>query len=50
MMEVREISPNEDQSVSWTSKAISYFLHIINRTKLAIYFEKCHDRQKVCIY
>jgi H3 lysine-79-specific histone-lysine N-methyltransferase len=38
-MHVKEIQPKKG-SVSWTGKPVSYYLHIIDRTKLERYFEK----------
>ncbi|XP_054162694.1 histone-lysine N-methyltransferase, H3 lysine-79 specific-like [Oppia nitens] len=39
IMDVSEIQPKKG-SVSWTGKPVSYYLHVINRTKLEKYFEK----------
>lgn len=41
IMHVSELSPLEE-SVSWTGKPVSYYLHVIDRTKLEKYFQlKC---------
>ncbi|XP_069960918.1 histone-lysine N-methyltransferase, H3 lysine-79 specific isoform X3 [Cherax quadricarinatus] len=39
IMHVSELSPLKG-SVSWTGKPVSYFLHIIDRTKLERYFQR----------
>jgi hypothetical protein len=39
IMDVTEIQPKKG-SVSWTGRPVSYYLHIIDRTKLERYFEK----------
>lgn len=39
IMHVSELSPLRG-SVSWTGKPVSYYLHIIDRTKLERYFQK----------
>ncbi|CAL4067690.1 unnamed protein product, partial [Meganyctiphanes norvegica] len=39
IMHVSEMSPLKG-SVSWTGKPVSYYLHIIDRTKLERYFQK----------
>lgn len=38
-MHVSEMSPLKG-SVSWTGKPVSYYLHIIDRTKLERYFQR----------
>lgn len=38
-MHVSELEPMKG-SVSWTNKPVSYFLHVIDRTKLYRYFER----------
>ncbi|MPC57319.1 Histone-lysine N-methyltransferase, H3 lysine-79 specific [Portunus trituberculatus] len=38
-MHVSELSPMKG-SVSWTGRPVSYFLHIIDRTKLERYFQR----------
>jgi [histone H3]-lysine79 N-trimethyltransferase len=38
-MHVSEMSPLRG-SVSWTGKPVSYYLHIIDRTKLERYFQR----------
>nr|XP_027200889.1 probable serine/threonine-protein kinase DDB_G0282963 [Dermatophagoides pteronyssinus] len=44
MMTVKEILPR-DQSVSWTGRPVSYYLHTIDRKQLAIYFEKSKNHR-----
>lgn len=41
-MKLKEIDPNKTvrQSVSWTGKPVSYFLHTIDRTEYAKYVER----------
>lgn len=39
IMHVKEIQTKKG-SVSWTGKPVSYYLHIIDRTKLERYFER----------
>ena len=47
-MHVKEIQPKKG-SVSWTGKPVSYYLHIIDRTKLERYFERLKNPKiKVC--
>lgn len=38
-MHVSEMTPMKG-SVSWTGKPVSYYLHIIDRTKLERYFQR----------
>eukprot|EP00794_Sanderia_malayensis_P007997 gene7996-8856_t len=39
MMRVTEIKPrNQAASVSWTGKGVSYYLHVVDRTRLEKYF------------
>lgn len=45
IMHVSEMSPMRG-SVSWTGKPVSYYLHIIDRTKLERYFQRL--KTKVC--
>ncbi|KAI9552879.1 hypothetical protein GHT06_020763 [Daphnia sinensis] len=33
-------------SVSWTGKPVSYYLHIIDRTKLELYYNQLNDQQQ----
>lgn len=42
IMHVSEMSPLRG-SVSWTGKPVSYYLHIIDRTKLERYFQKLRN-------
>ncbi|KAF7286980.1 hypothetical protein GWI33_002823 [Rhynchophorus ferrugineus] len=44
IMHVSEMSPLKG-SVSWTGKPVSYYLHIIDRTKLERYFQKLKKPQ-----
>lgn len=44
IMHVSELSPLEG-SVSWTGKPVSYYLHIIDRTKLERYFQKLKSQK-----
>lgn len=46
IMHVSEMSPLRG-SVSWTGKPVSYYLHIIDRTKLERYFQRLKN-PKVC--
>ncbi|XP_049538313.1 histone-lysine N-methyltransferase, H3 lysine-79 specific isoform X3 [Anopheles darlingi] len=39
IMHVKEMSPLQG-SVSWTGKPVSYYLHVIDRTKLERYFQR----------
>lgn len=43
-MHVSEMSPLKG-SVSWTGKPVSYFLHIIDRTKLERYFQRLKNQK-----
>lgn len=48
-MHVREMAPMKG-SVSWTGKPVSYYLHIIDRTKLERYFQRTKNpKAKVSI-
>lgn len=46
IMHVSEMSPLRG-SVSWTGKPVSYYLHIIDRTKLERYFQRLRNPKKV---
>lgn len=39
-MKLKEILPNDIQSVSWTGKSVSYYLHTIDRREMEKYFER----------
>lgn len=45
IMHVSEMSPLRG-SVSWTGKPVSYYLHIIDRTKLECYFQRLRSKGK----
>jgi len=48
ILKVKEIHPKDNESVSWTPKPVSYFLHTIDRSEMERYFEKFHkSRVKV---
>lgn len=44
IMYVRELSPLKG-SVSWTGKPVSYYLHVIDRTKLECYFQRLKSQK-----
>lgn len=43
-MHVSELSPLKG-SVSWTGKPVSYYLHLIDRTKLERYFQRLKSQK-----
>ncbi|KAJ8673459.1 hypothetical protein QAD02_004721 [Eretmocerus hayati] len=46
IMHVSEMTPLKG-SVSWTGKPVSYYLHVIDRTKLERYFNRMKNKQGV---
>ena len=49
MMWVKEIHPLDTQSVSWTGKPVSYYLHTIDIKKIEIYYSELKNNPKVII-
>ncbi|KPM04021.1 histone-lysine N-methyltransferase, H3 lysine-79 specific-like protein 1 [Sarcoptes scabiei] len=44
-MKVKEILPQDRQSVSWTGKPVSYYLHTVDQRRLEMYFENHNNHR-----
>ena len=48
MIRVSEIKPkSETATVSWTGNSVSYFLHVVDRTRLEKYFSILKKKKEV---